>query len=272
MTIGIAGAGRVAQAVGRHLRENGQRIAFVASRCSEHAAEACGFIGGEAVARRFEELECDYVLIAVPDRAIPFVGELLPAPRVVLHTCGAYGAEILDSLRPRGVSCGSLHPLQTFSTPEAGYGALRGCAFAIDGDDAARFWAAEIAGMLDGRILRIPAAARAIYHAAAVMASNQVTSLIDAAMQLLIQAGIPENEALAALAPLTHTAVRNTFEQGPVRALTGPVERGDIETVHRHLEALAAAPPTIGELYRAASMHAVQIARRRNALGDKPHD
>jgi predicted short-subunit dehydrogenase-like oxidoreductase (DUF2520 family) len=247
------------------MREHGQPIAAVASRSPARAAEACEFIGGSARQRRFEELDCDCILIAVPDRAISFVADLLPAPRMVLHTCGAYGAELLGTLQARGVSCGSLHPLQTFSTAEEGYRALPGCAFAIDGDEAARGWAVEIAGMVEGQILRIPGAARAIYHAAAVMASNHVTSLIDAAVQLLNQAGVPERDGLNALAPLTKTAMHNTFEQGPVRALTGPVERGDIETVHRHLEALADSPATILELYRAASMHAVQIARRRNA-------
>lgn len=256
----MAGAGRVAQALGRHLR-----VDAIASRTPEHAAEACAFIGGSCQPRRFEDLDCDRVLIAVPDRAIPFVAGLLPSPRIVLHTCGAFGADLLDPLRERGVSCGSLHPLQTFSTPEAGYRALPGCAFAIDGDPEAVAWATAIANSLEGQILRIPTASRVIYHAAAVMASNHVTSLIDAAVELMNMAGIPEPEALRALAPITMAAVHNTFEQGPVRALTGPVERGDIETVHRHLEALAAAPPTVRELYRTASLHAVTIARRRNS-------
>ena len=201
-SIGIAGAGRVAQALGRHLQEHGQPIVQIASRSLDHARAAASFIGGgEAVA--YSELSCDRVLIAVPDRAVAEVTTALPIgpgkPAIAIHCCGAYGASLLEPLRQRGVSCGALHPLQTFATAAAGYHALPGCAFAVDGDADAVAWAEGIARLLDGMILRIPEHSRAIYHAAAAMASNHLTSVLDAAVAMMAVAGISEADALRAL-------------------------------------------------------------------------
>lgn len=259
MTAGIGGAGRVAQALGRQLRESGQRVVGVASRSIEHARVAAEFIGTAAVP--YEELRAERILIAVPDNAIREVAGRIPESRVTLHTCGAYGAELLRGVRAG--DCGALHPLQTFATPEAGYGALRGCAVAIDGDAGALAWAEEIAELLGGPVLRVAGESRAVYHAAAVMASNHVVAVMDAAVGLLERAGVPEEAARRAVGPLARTAVENLIERGAAGALTGPVERGDAGTVRRHREALREMPETVGALYRAASLQALAIAIRR---------
>ena len=263
MSIGIAGAGRLAQALGRRLREAGQPVTSVASRDCEHARIAAAFIGGECQPVCFANFRCERVLIAVADRAIVEVAGSFPPPRVLLHTCGAHGAALLNKQHDAGVSVGSLHPLQTFATPEAGYRVLPGSAFAIDGDPEAVAWAEEIVGDLHGTILRIPGESRAIYHAAAAMASNHLTALLDAASQLLKHAGVPQANILEALAPISRAALENALSQEPLQALTGPVERGDIETVTRHLQAIRPASRPIQELYRAASLQALDMAVRR---------
>lgn len=188
---------------------------------------------------------------------------------IALHTCGACGPEVLRVLADCGIACGTLHPLQTIADPEDGVAALRGVAFAISGDPAAVAWAEEIAALLGGQALHIDSAARALYHAAAVMASNYVVGLVDAARQLMIAAGVEEDRALPALAPLFRTTVRNVLSKGPERALTGPVERGDAVTVATHLAALAGGPATVEALYRAAGRHVLNIARRRGLPADR---
>ncbi len=263
MTIGIAGAGPVAQALGRGLIERGVPVRQIASRSPERAVEAAAFIGGGAYPASYGELHCDRIVIAVSDRAIPEVAAQLPPPAIALHTCGAYGAAILDGLRSRGVACGSLHPLQTFATPMSGYRLLASSAFAIDGDPAAVAWARAIAGLLGGAVLEIDAGSRALYHAAAAMASNHLVSAIDAARLMLIEAGVPSDAALSALRPLAQASLDNAFEHGTTAALTGPVVRGDAATVRRHLDALSAMPHSVREFYRAAALHAVEIAHRR---------
>jgi predicted short-subunit dehydrogenase-like oxidoreductase (DUF2520 family) len=190
----------------------------------------------------------------------------------VLHTCGAYGAEILEPLARGGVACGVLHPLQTIATPEAGVTALPGSAFAVAGDPAAVAWGERIVALLGGTVLHVAPGAMALYHAAAAMAANYVTGLIDAAAVLMRAAGIDEKTALAALGPLIEAGVANALALGPEKALTGPIERGDAETVRRHLRALGAAPASVSGLYRAAGLHVLEMARRRGLAEERARE
>ena len=267
--IGLAGTGRVAQALGRLLRDLGEPVVCIAGRDPEKTLCAAQFIGGGVAAVPYAELpaRASRLLLAVSDGALPEVAALLAAADgaiIALHTCGARDEQVLAPLQRRGVECGTLHPLQTIATPEQGLAALPGSAFAISGDPAALRWAERIAALLAGQVLRIPSAARPLYHAAAVMASNYVVALADAAQQLLSQAsGADQETALRALAPLVQASVAGVLRSGTAAALTGPIERGDAGTVQRHLQALESAPPEIRDLYRAAGRQTLQLARRK---------
>jgi predicted short-subunit dehydrogenase-like oxidoreductase (DUF2520 family) len=267
--IGIAGAGRVAQALGRLLCEKGEPVMCIASRNSRHAEAAAGFLGYAVQPVTYRDLParaCRF-LIAVPDGALADVAETLAAGGarggVALHTSGAAGPEALAALARQGVSCAAMHPLQTFADPWEGAPAIRGVAFAVWGEERAERWAEQIVGLLEGEVLHIPPEQRPRYHAAAVMASNYLVSLIDAAQSLMQAAGLEPDRALRALAPLARTSLENALARGPEKALTGPVDRGDTGTVDAHMRALSAAPERIRALYRAAGLQALDIARRR---------
>jgi predicted short-subunit dehydrogenase-like oxidoreductase (DUF2520 family) len=270
--VGIAGAGRVAQALGRLLHAAGQPVAFVASRSPEHARVAAAFIGPDVQAVGYSELaqHAHRILIAVPDSALQSVASTLALESgIVLHTCGAQGPEALQGLAQRGVFCGALHPLQTISDPESGAEALQGAAFAIAGDAPAVAWAEWIARAANGRILRIASEQRPLYHAAAVMASNYVTALLSAAQTLLIAAEVDPEEALQALGPLARTSLDNALRKGPTAALTGPIERGDMFTIKAHLAALEHIPGPIPLLYRAAGLQTLELARRKGLCAER---
>lgn len=270
--IAIAGAGRMGQALGRLLRERGESIAAIASRTPERAAVAAAFVGGAAKPATYAELPqyAARILIAVPDDAIGDVARLLAAAGmhrgIALHSSGAQGPEALAALAAAGVACGALHPLQTVANPAEGVRVLPGVAFAIDGAPEAAAWAAQLVALLDGLPLNVAAAARPLYHAAAVMAGNYVTALISAAVMLMKEAGVDEAAARLALAPLARTSVENAFRLGPAEALTGPIARGDADTVRRHLAALAKAPPAVRSLYRSAGLATLELARQRGLL------
>ena len=257
------------QALGRLLRERGESIAAIASRSPERAAIAAAFVGGTAQPATYAELpeHAARILIAVPDDAIGAVARLLAAAGmhqgIALHTSGAHGPEALVPLAAAGVACGTLHPLQTVATPAEGVRALPGVAFAIDGAPEAVAWATQLVALLDGLPLNIPAPSRPLYHAAAVMASNYVTALISTAVMLMKEAGVDEAAARLALAPLARTSVENALRLGPAAALTGPIVRGDADTVRGHLAALKKAPAAVAGLYRAAGLATLEIARRR---------
>jgi predicted short-subunit dehydrogenase-like oxidoreductase (DUF2520 family) len=272
--IGIAGPGRIGQALGRLLHDRGQPIAAIAGRNSGRTASAAAFIYKDVLPVSYSELpsHATRILICVPDDALDSVaGTLAAAPqriKAALHTCGSRGPEVLAPLEDRGASCAALHPLQTVTTPEQGLADLPGSFFGVtggaQGSNAAHDWALEIVRLLDGRALTIAPERRPLYHAAAVMASNYIVAMIDAAVTLMELAGSAgEEPALQALGPLVRASVANSLAVGPVQALTGPIERGDEQTVAAHLHALDNAPESVRQLYRQAGLHAVGIARRK---------
>jgi predicted short-subunit dehydrogenase-like oxidoreductase (DUF2520 family) len=273
--ITIVGSGRLAQAFGRLLAEHGEPIVAVAGRNPKHARAAAHFIGHgvEPVDLVAPASSVARVLIAVSDSAVQEVARHLAHTGMqggsALHTCGAMGPEALAPLAQAGVSCGTLHPLQTFATPEQGLSLLPGTTFAIDGDAPALAWAERIAHLLGGHTLRIPPDRRTLYHAAAVMASNYVVALVDAAAMLMCAAGVDQEKALRAIGPLAEASVANARGLGPAKALTGPIQRGDLVTVIGHVRALAAAPASVRELYCAAGLHALDIAVRRGLPKDR---
>ncbi len=270
VAVGIAGSGRLAQALGRLLVQRGEPVVAIAGRDPIRTRLAAEFIGNDVAPVGFSELpaRASRFLIAVSDAAIGDVADTL-APwvsgtEIALHTCGSRGIEELRTLHLRGIACGTLHPLQTICSPEQGAGALRGVAFGISGDEPAMAWAEQIVERAEGQPLRIGPAERPLYHAAAVMASNYLAALIDAAQTLMATATSSDREvALRALSPLIRTAVDNILERGPVEALTGPIERGDTGTVRLHLEALSSVPPHMKGLYCRAGLHTVDLAQRK---------
>jgi predicted short-subunit dehydrogenase-like oxidoreductase (DUF2520 family) len=269
----IVGTGRVAQAFGRLLADAGMPPLVVAGRTAEHAQRAATFIGPTVQTARIRDIPklAERVLIAVADAAIASVVDDLAdggmRGGIAVHTSGAHGPQLLDALAVREVSCGVIHPLQTIADPARGVAALRGASFAIGGAATAVEWAEQLVAVAGGTALRIRDTGFACYHAGAVMASNAVIAAIDAAVILLGASGIDRPAALQALRPLCLTSVQNAFDLGPDAALTGPVQRGDAQTIRTHTVALASCPPHVADLYRASARVLLDIARR-NGLNE----
>lgn len=267
--IAIAGSGPMAQALGRLLHERGARIVALGSRSATHAARAAAFIGRGVRPVTYGELPAlsSNLLIAVTDRAIPEVAHLLAESdgngKIAVHTCGAQGPEALDVMRTRGFACGVLHPLQTVPTAEQGVTALPGVPFGISGDQLAVDWAESLVTLLEGLPLRVASGRFAMYHAGAALAGNGAFALVDTAVRLLVEAGIERTRALEAIGPLCRRSLENALTTG-AQALTGPVARGDVDTVKSHVDALAD-DPHAAALYKAVALVLVDLARSRGA-------
>ena len=262
-TVGIVGAGSVGQALGRLLTTR-YRVR-IASRSG--ASEAAAFIGAGAKSCGVENLAdaCDCIVLAVPDRAVASVATELAAstPSAVLQTCGSLGPAALSPLPDRGVSCATFHPLQTFPDRQAGVVALPGATFGICGGGAALGWCGRLARTLDGTTIEVAEDRLPLYHAAAVVASNCMVGLVDAASSLMEEAGIDRDTGRAALRPLIESSVGNALTMDTDQALTGPVVRGDAATVRTHLEAMGETPGPLRGLYRACGRHLLAMAVRR---------
>jgi len=186
------------------------------------------------------------VILAVPDRALAEVAYDLsltgPAPPgcAVFHLSGALSTEALAPLHGVGYTVGSIHPLQSVADPWLSGDRLMGAAFAIAGEPAALAAARRLVDELAGRALVIPPQFRPIYHAAASVASNFLVALLAFSVRLMEQAGVPEGEALAGLLPLVRGTLDNLQQLGVPAALTGPIARGDVDTVRLHLARLSA--------------------------------
>ena len=211
-----------------------------------------GRVGSAVAARLFERgIACveerpDLVLLCVPDRVIAEVAASLAAGPWIAHVSGATP---LDALAPHEKRFG-VHPLQTFTLrrgPEQLDGAWGAVTSEYDEAQTVGLWLAATLGL---RPFTLPDENRAIYHAGAAIASNYLVTLRHAAGVLLESAGAPPE----ALDPLMARTIENEFE------LTGPIERGDWETVGRHLEAIGATRPDLEAMYRALADVTVALA------------
>jgi predicted short-subunit dehydrogenase-like oxidoreductase (DUF2520 family) len=269
--IAIIGPGKVGTALGVLARRAGWSVRGVAGGRVGRARAATETIGDARTGSPADVAStAGLVLLTVPDDAVRDVCEELSAAgavgegTVVAHCSGALDSEVLSTARDLGAAVGSMHPLQTFPTVEAAIERMLGTFFFIEGDEGAVEALEAFASAVGGRPVRIDARAKPLYHAAAVLACNYLTALLDAALAAAQQAGIERGVAAEAMEPLVRATLDNVFALGPERALTGPIVRGDGETVRRHLRALAGGE--LDGLYRAVGAYTAGVAERSGRL------
>lgn len=247
----------------------------VIGRDPARAEEAADFIGaaGRGSTCLGDACDSDLVLLAVPDNALGTIARQLAETQrlhpqaVLIHFSGIHPASILrdqgDSSRFGALS---IHPLQSFADPERGYRALDGVPCAIEGDEHLLALAQNIAQDLGGVAFTLKSDQKALYHAAACIASNYLVTLVDAAEKVLGACNFSADEARRLLGPLLQTTARNIAETGATAALTGPIARGDTRTVHRHLQDLDAKLPEQARLYRLLGQLTVDVAKQKGTL------
>ena len=263
--LAFVGAGRAAGALAMASVTAGYQVVAVASRDPAHAADLAGRVGARAVPSALTAMRtAEITFLTVPDSAVSAVAASVAASgatlhgRGVVHCSASLGVDTVAALRVTAAVVGSLHPLQAL----AGTGSaplLRGSLMAIDADLALRTPLRRLVLDLGGLPVALPAGARALYHAAAVLAGNATLALLATATELLEAAGLDPMTAEEGLLALMEGAIANVRQAGPRAALTGPVARGDVATVAAHLAALAGRPD-VEALYRAVAREIVRLA------------
>jgi predicted short-subunit dehydrogenase-like oxidoreductase (DUF2520 family) len=268
--IGIVGAGAVGTALGAALHRAGWPIGAVASRDEGRRERFRTFVPG---ARAFAEAaalldEVELVILAVPDDALPgLAGELrLYSGQAMVHTSGALGAEVLAPAMAAGTQVGAFHPLVAFADTERAVAALHGATVAIEGDPELADLLARMADALGATAVRLAPGSKAAYHAAAVLAAGGFVALLDAIAELGHAAGLEEAGSLAVYSGLIEQTLNNARALGIRAALTGPMTRGDVGTVARHLDALTRLAPGVLPLYRALAEREIALAESRGSL------
>lgn len=274
--VSIIGAGRVGTAMAVLLSEKGRDVVLVSDPLPEARERAARLSGARAVDDPVEAArEADVVLVTTPDEAVLPTSELVSGAladlsgKTFIHMSGALPLAALAPLAGRGADVLSIHPLQTFADLEGARTALPGSTFGITCEPGLEGWARSFVAVLDGRAKVVDDADKALYHAAAVLACNLVTMVEYGAMSATRELGFSQEEFLEAFMPLAEAAVRNVARLGPAAALTGPLARGDIETVRGHLEALRRIDGALEEMYRAVCAVGLELLEERGGLERK---
>lgn len=250
--VGVVGAGRVGSVLAAALRElpdgRGHEIVAVAGESDASRTRIATFLPGvsrakpSAVARA-----CDVLLLTVPDDMLGNVVTMLAASgairegQYVVHTSGRHGLAVLEPARAVGAHVLAMHPAMTFTGTELDLHRLAGCAFGVTADSPETVALAEgLVADLGGRVVWVPEERRTLYHAGLAHGANHLVTLVSEAMELLRASGA--EDPAATLRPLLTAALDNALSFGDA-ALTGPIVRGDVETVRAHLVDIAASRP-----------------------------
>lgn len=272
--LNIVGAGRLGRTLARRWHEAGMLdIGGVYSRAPASRRSAIEFIGaGEPCARVADLPPATMTLIAVPDAAIAGVARKLAdtipdwRDQLVFHCSGLHCAQLLAPLAMRGAVVASAHPLHSFADPIRSLATFAGSVCALEGDSGALATLTALFESIGAKTVVIEPRAKPLYHAAAAMASNYLVALLDSSAALLASAGIAPTLTTAMLEPLVRQTTDNVFARGTSAALTGPIARGDWNTVEAHLHAIAEHLPTLLPLYRALGATTLAIAERREGM------
>jgi len=269
-TLNIVGAGHVGRALGRLFAAGDVfTVQDVLTRSQSSAEDAVRFIGAGRALAQIDALRPAQVwMLAVNDDAIaPVCAELaaagLPQDSVVFHCSGAKASNELDAARAAGAQVASVHPIRSFADPAAVAAAFTGTWCGVEGDAAALALLTPAFEAIGARLVTIDAAAKTVYHAASVFASNYLVTVLDAALRAYAAAGIAPEVACELARPLATETLDNVLRLGPAAALSGPVARGDFATVARQHAALAGWDAPTAQLYDALVEATTGLAARK---------
>ncbi len=269
-TLSIIGAGRVGQTLARVWHQQAVfRIGQVINRSPASTAHALAVIGAGTAASWSDLQPADIWMLSVADDQISQAVAQLTASAVlrpgdvVFHCSGAKASLLLAPAAQAGAFTASVHPVRSFADPVQVAADFAGTICSLEGDAQALTLIEAALQAVAAQTVRIEAEHKLVYHAAAVMASNYLVTLMDTVLATYQAAGIPLEMAQAMAAPLARLSLENVFSLGAERALTGPIARGDMALVQQQAKALTQTLPAAGALYQALIAPTQALAARR---------
>ncbi len=274
-TLNIIGAGRVGRTLASLWEEKRTFvIGDVLDRTPAGAREAVAFIGdGRAVNNISEMQAADVWMLTPQDAAIVSCGDalaasgLLRAGDIVFHCSGAMPSTELKTALACGAHVAGVHPLKSFADPRDAVRNFTGTYCAAEGARDALEVLKPAFERIGARVSEIDAQFKTIYHTASVIVCNYLTALMEAGLKCYEKSGLPRETASAMMEPLVRETVDNVFRMGTVKALTGPIARGDHAVVAKQMQALAEWDPRLAVLYRELGAIAVDLSRAQGEAG-----
>lgn len=278
MNIAIVGAGKVGSVLGRILVQNGDKIVCVVSRTNKSARTAGKFLKCANVSTSLKAIppKTDLVFITTPHGAIEDVATNLAKHSTlnfkklsVCHASGMLTAAALEPLAKKGATVFSFHPVQTFPRdfePVQILPSAKGIYYGVDGSASAVRRAEDLASRLRGKIIVINPECRALYHAACVVASNHVTTMLWILEQMFAALKPKEKKFFPVFEPIIKAALENAARTSPAKSLSGPIARGGIETVAQHFEALQRFAPNLVPYFGSMSAETTRLAEAKGSI------
>ena len=274
LDVAVVGTGKAGSVLGAALKRAGHNVVACTAVSDISRLRAESLLPGVPITSVAEAVkDCDLVLLTVPDDVLPeLVAGLATTGAVgpgtfVVHAAGRHGVEVLNALTQAGCLPLALHPVMTFTGTSIDLNRLSGCPFGVTAPEILRPVAEALVVEMGGEPIWVPENKRALYHAALAFGANNVMTLVNETSSLLKIAGIENPERL--MTPLFSAALDNALRNGDT-AVTGPIVRGDVETVRRHIVELEKASSHTVDAYK--SMGRLTAQRALDAGQLSPHD
>lgn len=269
--INIIGCGHAGKPIGHLLNaKNVFEIGEVICRTKKNASEAVDFIRAGIPVRNIEDMgRADLVMLGVPDDLIETCAQhlalsgILEPGTIVFHLSGSLPASKLDPVKGCGALTASVHPVKSFADIQTSVETFAGTFCGIEGDQDATKVLSQAFEDIGGKPVSIDGSRKDIYHAASVFVCNYQTALLEIGLRCYIKAGLDRKTAQDIMAPLVRNTVENIFASDTIKALTGPIVRGDHKVVAREMDALAQWDPHISRLYAQLGKIVLELSAQR---------
>ena len=269
-TIGFIGAGTTGTALAVRLAQHGYRVIAVSSRSLTSAEKLAGRLSGCKVYNGAQEVAntAQLVFITTPDDTISKVAAEVQwhNGQSVVHCSGAHSVDILEPAKQQGAGVGCFHPLQTFASVDQAIENIPGSTFAVEAEEPLLTILKEMATTLEGDWVVLKAGDKVLYHTAAVFACNYLVTLVKLATDLWQTFGVSQAQATKALMPLLRGTLSNIGNVGLPNCLTGPIARGDLGTISRHLESLERQAPLLLNIYKELGRQTIPISLAKGKI------
>jgi predicted short-subunit dehydrogenase-like oxidoreductase (DUF2520 family) len=270
LRIGFIGAGRLGTALAWSFAQHGLRVVAVASMIPADAERLAASIAGCKVMPGGQQVVdgCDLVFVTTPDGAIAdTTARYRWRPGVAaVHCSGVTDVSALDAAKRAGAWTGGFHPMQTFGDPTAAVRSLPGCTITIEAPEPLNAALVAIAERLECRVNRLPPGMRGRYHAAAGYTSQFINALFAEAAKIWESWGATQEDAVRALLPLAKGTLASIESAGVADGMPGPVSRGDVGSIEKHVAALTPLGPEVMEFYRVVCDRTIPLGEQRGAI------
>lgn len=262
-------------AIGYLLRTAGYPILGIVDQSIPAAQKAVSYTGGQIYSiLSLTDIKADCIIITTLDDAIAPVCETLSQAGIikagvkVIHMSGAGTLDLLSSAKSKGAYVGSIHPVQSFADIDGAIRNIPGSVFGITVDDEIKSWSVNFVIDLDGTPFFVSEADKPLYHAAACIASNYLTTLLYMVVEIYARLGLKEDDGIKAFMPLVKGTLTNIEHQGPVMALTGPIARGDVGTIKKHLAVFKERMPDYLNIYTELGQITVELGVLKGSIDE----